>query len=79
MEIWAAIKVRNGLAGTVINKLTISMPVMLDGHTQHLEGMHSDAGIFNPLLALEYHINRAGEQGDEGVALRGCEKDLAQL
>lgn len=53
--------------------------MMLDSNTQHLEGMHSDAGALHSLLAFEYHIHWSRKQRDKSVALRCSEKNLAQL
>ena len=45
------------------------MAMMLDSHAEHFEGMHADAGVLDPLLAFEDHVDRASEQTNERVAL----------
>ena len=47
------------------------MAVVLDGNAEHLEDVHADGGVLDPLLALEDHVDGPREEADEGVAFAG--------
>ncbi len=59
--------------------LTITMAMILDSHAKDFEAVHANGSRLDSLFTLKNHVNRPGEEADEGVALAGREEDFGQL
>lgn len=58
---------------------TVCMAVMLDGHAQHLETVHTDSRLLDPLLAFQNPIHGPRQQANKSVSLRRRQEYLGQL